>query len=130
MKKVFVIRYEVYEIEPNVKQTWIRGRRGQKIRFGNLTKSWLNKNGFLSEGAAVRQLKLLGSTERWSCGDGACVESFEVPERELHYEIYRPYEIVILDKDGNQVGDTQYCYGSRAQAESLAEYEVEIAENR
>jgi hypothetical protein len=45
----------------------------------------------------------------------------------LHYKIYKCYEIVILDNDGNQVGETEYCYGNRETAEQWASESLETA---
>jgi len=45
----------------------------------------------------------------------------------VKYKIYKCYEIVILDDDDNEVGECNYCYGTRADAEEMAKHELEIA---
>lgn len=130
MKKVFVIMQNC-KVSPGSleEEAWVYGKRDSAIPHRDLTKGWLSRNGFNSSGAAVRQVRRLPwwGKHPWS-SSGATVLELPVPEHELHYEIYRPYEIVIRDNDGNQVGETQYCYGTRAQAEELAEHELTIAE--
>jgi len=130
MKKVFVIMQNC-KVSPGSleEEEWAYGKNDTAVRLKDLTQEWLSRNGFLSEAAALRQVRRLPwwRTHPWS-SFGAIVESFSVPGHKLHYEIYHPYEIVIRDKDGNQVGDSQYWYGTRAQAEELAEHELTIAE--
>lgn len=130
MKKVFVIvanrRVSTTSLD---EEKWAYGKHDSAVRYKDLTKAWLSKNGFLSAGAAVRQIDRLPWWKNKPCSSrNASVEEFEVPKHELHYEICHPYEIIILDKDGNQVGDIQYCYGTRSQAEKMAERELTIAE--
>lgn len=46
--------------------------------------------------------------------------------KKLHYKIYRCYEIVILDEEENEVGECNYCYGTKADAIEMAKHELEI----
>lgn len=130
MKKVFVLTRTIVPYNSLEEEVWLYGKHDSLIRRKDVTKAWLSKNGFLSEGAALKQMYRLPYWKNKPKGNATstAIESFEVPEHELHWEIYRPFEIVIRDKDGNQVGETQYCYGTRAQAEELADHELELLE--
>ena len=130
MKKVFVI-VQNCKVSPGSleEEAWVYGKHDAAIPYRDLTKGWLSRSGFNSSGAAARQIRRLPWWGKHPCSSsGATILELNVREHELHYEIYHPYEIVIRDKDGNQVGETQYCYGSRSQAEELAEHELTIAE--
>lgn len=45
----------------------------------------------------------------------------------VKYKIYKCYEIVILDAEDNEIGNANYCYGTRKDAEEMAKHELKIA---
>lgn len=47
----------------------------------------------------------------------------------LKYKIYRCYEVRIEDKDGNQIGESEYIYTDRKDAKKRAEEMLKEAEN-
>ena len=47
--------------------------------------------------------------------------------KKLRYKIYKCYEIVILDEEDNEVGECNYCYGTRKDAEEMAKHELKLA---
>ena len=99
---------------------WVYGKGNAGIRRDDVTTEWLDRHGYGSLGAATRQLK------NHPCGSGAYVESWKTPDSVLRYKIYRCYEIVIVDPEGNQVGETDYCYGTRKDAEIAAEHHLRM----
>lgn len=133
MKKVWIIKVpktawtndgKSYEIP------WIYGRGEASILEADVTDEWLREHGYRSETAAKSGLKAMP----WRKNNpypkyGSTIESRDVPEGNLHYKIYRCYEIVIVDSEGNEIGNSNYCYGSRADAEAMAIHELKIAES-
>lgn len=95
--------------------TLVYGSKGRRIAEDDATPDWYAKHGYKSVGAALRQRRI-----------GMRIDEVEVPDIQYTYEIYRCYEIIIRDKDGNQVGDAQYWYGTRKGAEDLGDHELQI----
>lgn len=48
--------------------------------------------------------------------------------KKIKYKIYRCYEIIIEDKDGNQIGESEYIYTDRNDAKKRAEEMLKEAE--
>ena len=46
----------------------------------------------------------------------------------LRYKIYKCYEVIIEDKDGNQIGESEYIYTTRTDAKQRAEEMLREAE--
>ena len=46
----------------------------------------------------------------------------------LKYEIHRCYEVFVVDKDGNQIGESEYIYTDRTDAKKRAEEMLKEAE--
>ena len=107
---------------------WAHGReKTLPIPLEDVTADWVDKYGFKTKAAALRALRARPSIEDKYWREEGTVESREVPDNRLSYKIYRCYEIVIVDKDGNEVGECNYCYGTRADAEDMARHELKIA---
>ena len=109
---------------------WAHGKGDSCVPPEEVNTEWLEKNGFRTESSAIRTSYRATAKYRddfWSVGN-VWVTSGEIPDSKLHYKIYRCYEIVILDDDENEIGNSNYCYGTRADAEAMARHELKIAE--
>ena len=47
----------------------------------------------------------------------------------LKYKIYKCYEVIIEDKDGNQIGESEFIYTTRTDAKKRAEEMLKEAES-
>jgi len=129
MKKVWVIKQKRGQWVGNewVDVPWVYGKKDAAITEAHVSPEWLMQYGYNSEGAAVRQISRLPWWKNQPCSShGAAVVEAVVPDRKLHYKIYRCYEIVILDDEDNQIGESGYCYGSRKDAELTAQHELKM----
>ena len=105
----------------------IYGKKDCAIEESRLTDDWLLAHGYRSEGAATRGLGSINWREKTPCRDReAYAEYKDVEAPPLRYKIYRCFEIVILDKDGNQVGESDYVYTSRKDAEDMAIHKLKM----
>ena len=101
----------------SVCELWAYGKGGEKVRWPDgPSDDWLREFGFSTRAAAVRSA---GGNYLVNKGI-VLLDSRNIPDVGLRYEIHRCYEIVILDKKGNQVGESDYVYTCRADAEDLA----------
>lgn len=93
-----------------------------------VTDDWLRKYGFKTRAAAVRSAggNYMFNGPAWK--GHTAIESKDIDDNGLHYRIYRCYEIVILDAEENQIGDSNYCYGTRTDAERDAEHYLKLTE--
>ena len=103
---------------------WAYGKGGERAHWPEeVTDDWLREFGFSTRAATVRAAggnHLINIYKR-------LLDSREVEDNGLRYEIYRCYEIVILDKDGNQIGESDYVYTGRADAVSMAKHKLKMA---
>lgn len=108
---------------------WAHGKKDVAVGVCEMTVDWLRVNGFKTKAAAVRAAFRVNDWDNpsWKHSPPR-VTCAEVPDRNLRYKIYRCYEIVILDSEGNAVKESDYCYTTRADAEKLARHEIEILE--
>ncbi len=107
---------------------WAYGKGGERVKWPDgVTDDWLRDNGFATKAAAVRAAggRDLLSKREWR--NRILIEHRDIGDRGLRYKIYRCYEIVILDRDGNEVGNANYCYGTKADAEDMAKHELKLA---
>ena len=111
------------------REWWAYGKGGERVRWPDgVTDDWLSEHGFKTRAAAVRSAGGVDLLRMREWRHRILIDSRDLPESGLHYKIYRCYEIVILDKDGNEVGECNYCYGTKSDAESMAKHELKIAE--
>lgn len=108
---------------------WAHGKGDAlPIPMDELSVDWLMKYGFKTKAVALRALRARGNAGDSFWREEATIDSRDVPDVGLHYKIYRCYEIVILDENGNQVGESDYCYGDRKFAEETARYDLKMRE--
>lgn len=102
---------------------WAYGKGGEKVRWPHeVTDDWLREFGFATRAAAVRAAGGNYMINMFKC----LIDSREIDDDGLHYEIYRCYEIVIRDKDGNQIGESDYVYTGHADAVSMAKHKLKM----
>ena len=120
----------IFDVSPNpdVHKWFAIGKGDNRVPWPEgVTDDWLREYGLETKAAAVRSAggrRLIDSCE-WR--KRIVIKSKELPDPGLHYKIYRCYEIVILDDDGNQVGECEYSYGTKALAESQAKHSLKMA---
>lgn len=108
---------------------WAHGKGNSAVAPEKVNEEWLKANAFKTEASAIRTSYRARAKYRdkfWDIGNVYVVPA-EIAEEKLHYRIYRCYEIVIEDRDGNEIGNVNYCYGTRADAEEMAKHELKIA---
>ena len=107
---------------------WAHGKGGRAIPEEDVTEEWLKENSFKTEAAAIRSAHKASAKYKdklWDVGNVSVVPA-TIPDEKLHYRIYRCYEIVIEDSEGNQVGHSDYCYGTRKDAEIAAKHHLKM----
>ena len=107
---------------------WAHGKGNSAVAPEEVNEEWLRENAFKTEASAIRtayRAKEKYKDKYWDVGKVYVVPA-ETPEEKLHYKIFRCYEIVLLDENDNEVGESNYCYGTRADAEKMAKREVEV----
>lgn len=108
---------------------WAHGKGDAAVVLEEVTEDWLKANAFKTEASAIRTSYRARSKYKdafWDVGN-VYVFPAEIPDERLHYKIYKCYEIVIQDEDGNEIGEASYCYGSKEDAEKMAKRELKIA---
>ena len=134
MKKVWVLLVEHVPVWDGKRSgssvTWVHGKGDSKTGLADMTTEWLEENSFKTEAAAIRssyRAKAKYKDDFWDVGK-VIVHPAEIPSKKLHYRLYRCYEVDIVDDEGNRVGETQYCYGTKKDAERFARREIKMME--
>ena len=120
-------RFDV-SLDSNTRQWWAYGKGGERVPWPDgVTDDWLREHGFKTRAAAVRAAGGTDLIRKREWRNRILIEHRDLPNADYHYRIYKCYEIVIEDAEGNEIGEINYCHGTKADAERMAKRELKLA---